>query len=450
MSETNAESRLGLATTRATQRIATVHAQARGRLLDLIHRLGRVINAVRPRDQEDRNIFWLHGDIAMQGIVAGGAAAYLSVFAVRLGASTLMVGLLTSLPALITAIMSIPAGRFVGRQARLVPVVVWSRASFRMAYLFIALVPWLLPGAAPAAIVVIWSLAAVGSAFAMVSFTAAMGEAVPPRRRASIISLRYAIHAVVTAITLPITGRILDSLPFPLGYQVVFFISFVAAMLSVWSYSRIRLPDQRVRPPAVSIEPVRARFRSAIASVRSQGGFLAYLGSSALFRLGINLPAALFSIYWVKHLGLSDSAIATVTMINSVCAVVGYFYWGNMAKRRGHGPVLVISALGLSLYPLITALSRSLAPLLLASVVGGWFSAGINLALFNVLLAVAPREGRSSYVAMDSVVSNSVAFLGPILGSYLTGLVGIQIALAGAAVVRLAGGLLFLVKRVRD
>ncbi|NPV08914.1 MAG: MFS transporter [Anaerolineae bacterium] len=405
---------------------------------------------MRPRTTEDRNLLLLYGDIALQGVVAGGAAAYLSVFIVRLGASPLLVGLLTSLPSLMVALLSLPAGRYVEGQRRLVPVVVKSRVLFRISYLLIALVPWVLPGLAAVAIVIIWALASAVSAVATVAFTAAMAEAVPTHRRAAVISLRYAIHAVVAAATLPVTGRILDSMPFPLGYQVVFLISFVAAMLSVWAYSKISLPDQRV---AVQL-PIRTRawqrLLAAPHSWAAHSRFMGYLASSAVFRIGLHLPAALFSIFWVNYLGLPDGSIALLSMVMNVSAVLGYFYWGRLAKRRGHGPVLVASGLGLATYPLLTAVSHSLPPILVAAAAGGWFSAGINLAFFNVLLAVAPEERRSSFLAVDSVVTHSIAFAGPLVGSLLTGLLGIREALLLSAAFRLAGGALFILKRVRD
>jgi MFS family permease len=87
---------------------------------------------------------------------------------------------------------------------------------------------------------------------------------------------------------------------------------------------------------------------------------------------------------------------------------------------------------------------------LVAAAAAGWFSAGINLAFFNVLLAVAPEDRRSSFVAMDALVANSIAFIGPLLGSVLTDLMGIRQALLLSGAFRLAGGVLFLVKRVRD
>ena len=406
---------------------------------------------LHPRSQTDRNSLLLHADIAFQGIVAGGAGAYLSVFAVRLGASAFLVGLLTALPALLTAAACIPAARYVARQKQLVPVVNRSRVAFRIVYLVIAIIPWLLPRYAAVAIVAVWSLVALPAAYANVSFAGVMAEAVPPERRAIAISTRYAIYSIVTAATLPITGRILETMPFPLNYQVVFALSFIAASLSIWVYAKIRIPDQVPARAEASVRhtPLQ-QVRQGLREVAGNPSFMAYLGAGTVYRLGLNMPAALFSIFWVKNLSLSDGNIALATTITNVFSVLGYFFWGYIAKRRGHAPVMVASTVGLGFYPLLTASAHSLTPILLASVLSGLFASGVNLAFFNVLLAVAPPDKRAAFVAWDSGTANIVAFIGPLLGTAATGMFGIRTALLISAVVRLVGGLMFLQLRIRE
>ena len=68
---------------------------------------------------QTHNIRLLYLEMALQGIVAAGATAYLSVFAVRLGASAFLVGLLNSLPALLLVLSAVPAGRYVAGQTNL-------------------------------------------------------------------------------------------------------------------------------------------------------------------------------------------------------------------------------------------------------------------------------------------------------------------------------------------
>ena len=413
-------------------------------------RLRRLTATLRPRTQEDGNILYLYVDIAFQGVVAGAGAAYLSVFAVRLGASTFLVGLLASVPALILTLLSLPAGRFVAKQPRLVPVIVRCGSAFNAAYLLVALASWLLPRYAPQAVVVIWALASVALAFSSVAFVAALGEAVPPSRRGNVISIRYAIHACVAAVTLQITGRVLTWVPFPLNYQVVFLASFLAGTGSIWIIRKMRLPEQRPPAPALAIGSTSQRWRAAFVALRLQAPFFRYLTSSSVFRLGMSLPNALYSVFWVKHLHLSDGTIALAIALNYGSNVFGYYLWNKVAKRKGRAWVLAASCLGVATYPLLTGLARSSLLILIVSVIGGLFGAGMTVSFMDVLLATAPAEQRSSYVALDSAVGNGTAFLGPLLGSLLANSLGIRIALFMGFAVRVLGVGLFAVSRVGD
>ena len=127
-----------------------------------------------------RNSRYLYLDMGWQGIILAGITTFQSVFLVRLGASPLLVGLLTSAPALVTIVLSILAAPFLERRRDLVRVVTLTRLGSRLCCLLIALVPALLVGDvarfAPGAIVAIWALSAAFSAVTTPAFTAVLGR----------------------------------------------------------------------------------------------------------------------------------------------------------------------------------------------------------------------------------------------------------------------------------
>ena len=91
---------------------------------------------------EDRNVLNFTIDTAIQGLMMGGISTYISVFVVRLGASSLTVSLLTSLPAILMALLSIPVGLWVGRQPDPIRLTNRGRILHRGAFLVIALLPF--------------------------------------------------------------------------------------------------------------------------------------------------------------------------------------------------------------------------------------------------------------------------------------------------------------------
>jgi hypothetical protein len=68
----------------------------------------------------------LYRDVAWYGFLSAVTTTFTSVFALRLGASNLLIGLLTSLPALLNILFQIPAARLIERQADRRRLILWS------------------------------------------------------------------------------------------------------------------------------------------------------------------------------------------------------------------------------------------------------------------------------------------------------------------------------------
>lgn len=99
--------------------------------------------------------------------------------------------------------------------------------------------------------------------------------------------------------------------------------------------------------------------------------------------------------------------------------------------------------LGSSLYPLLTALTGTVAPLVLFSAINGLFQAGIDLVFFDVLLNTVPSGRQARYVSMYQTTVFLATFLAPLLGTVLADHVGLGPALVLGTVLRLLGFGLF-------
>lgn len=406
---------------------------------------------LRPQTLEDRNILNFTIDTAWQGLMMGGISAFISVFVVRLGASSLWVSLLTSLPALITVLLSFPAGTYVDRHADPVRLTNVTRWFHRGGFLLIALLPFFVQRYLAEWVVVIWTLTAVPGALLNLSWTVVVAEIIPPRRRASVNGMRWSLLSLVIAISVALFGYLLENTPFPLGYQIVFVASFVGGMAGIYYFGKLVLPEKATAASA-PLQVRRAawpeRLREYGRDLRCAPLFVRYLLTTSVLRLALNLPTALYSIYWVRELGASDLWIGWRTTANGLALIVGYYLWGRVATRKGHFPVLIACTLGSGLYPALTAIVVAQAWLPIVALVGGLFSTGLDLAFFDTLLHICPPEKRSAYVALNTVLANLVIFAAPLLGSALSEWVGIRAVLWLASVVHIVSAILFAVFRV--
>jgi len=336
--------------------------------------------------------------MSAEGIGIGltlGVGTFLPVFLLRLGASDLLIGLLTAMPSLAGILLAMPVGEFLARQPHIVPWYSRARLSVLSCYVLTGLVPFFFTNHRPEAIILIWALAAIPQIFAGVSLTAMMGAVAGPRGRLALASQRWSIFGLVSALTILIAGQVLRRLGFPLNYQVVFISSVVGAIISYITSSRVQLPTSEV---TTTRQPIGQVLRQHLSVLRGSKRFLRFTAGQFVFRWGLLLPVPLFPIYWVRSVHASDAAISAIGTVQTVVTMAAYFLWTRASRRGKERRVLLVSSLGLSFYPLLTALTPRVEPLVLWAALAGFFNAGVSLVFFDVLLSTCPAERQTAYI----------------------------------------------------
>jgi MFS family permease len=371
------------------------------------------------RSIEDRNIRYFGADTALQGIMMGGIFTFISVFAVRLGASKLMVSLLSSLPSIVLMLFSLPAGQFVQQRRNLIRVTNWTRLFHRGSFVLVAVLPFFMREHLVEAILVVWSVKSIASAVLEASWTAVVAEVIPPARRASVNGTRWAVLSLVTAGAVAVFGYVLDRAPFPLNYQIVFLVSAAGGLAGMPFFARLQIPENppvaRIRQKGISI---RQQLRAYLQTL-NHPPFVRFELTTLVLRLGLNLPTALYTIYWIRRLDASDLWIGWQATAGKLALIGGYFLWGRVVSRRGHHLPLLVCTLGLGLYPALMGFVTDQVWLPAIAVVQGFFVTGIDLAFFDTLLAVCPAERRPSYIALNTMLSSMAIFIAPLAGSLL-------------------------------
>jgi hypothetical protein len=409
--------------------------------------VGRVVTwLAQARSTKLQNIRNVLIDGLGVGIVMG-VASFLSVFLVRLGASPFLVGLLTAMPALTGMVLAIPVGRFLERQPDIVPW--YSRARFWVftSYALTGLVPFVFSDNAALVIILIWAIATLPQTVVSVAFTVVMGGVAGATRRFLVMSSRWSLLGLANALMVAGVGFFLDRVHFPLNYQLAFLASFAGGLISLHFSSNIDLPQ---REPEAE-EPVRADavgWHGYLALVREYPAFGRLLASQFVFRFGLTMILPLLPLYWVRQLQASDAAIGLINTVQGSVLLVAYFLWVRLVNMRGQRFVLLVTSLGLTLYPFLTALTPSVQLLVLYAGLSGLFMAGTDLILFDVLLATCPEERQATFVGMHQTVQNGAMFLGPLTGTWMAGSIGIVPALLVAAGVRLIAFMLFYLLKV--
>jgi hypothetical protein len=379
------------------------------------------------------------------GLVTG-VATFLSVFLIRLEASNLQVGLLTSMPAVTGALLSIAIGDFIQRRRNIILWYARSRLWVLSSYALTGLVPFLAGTNSTAVllIIAIWALATLPQTMVNVTFTLVMSAVAGPDKRLALMSRRWATLGIVNSLSVAVVGWVLDRMPVPINYQVVFIGSFIGGLISYYFSTSIVLPEGS-HVPATERRPWFAAYRGMGELLRSQPAFSRFVAAQFVYRCGIAMAIPLLPLYWVREAQASDASIGLINTVGSGVLLIAYALWSAVSRKRGGRWVLLVCGAGLSIYPMLVALSTEVWQLVLYAGLAGTFVAGADLVLFDLLVATVGPENRGQSVGLYHTTTYIATFVAPLLATAAADWVGIIPMLLVAAMLRAAGTGMFAV-----
>ena len=389
-------------------------------------------------DIEKRNERSLVLEIVFFGVLSGIVGSFLSVFALRLGASSQDIGLLSALPALVTMVWMIPASALLERYRDILRPALSFGFLQRLQYVLFGLVVLLPAMLQVPALLTIVALGALFAATGSVAFTVMFGLVVPESRRAHLVSRRNLLAGLTAAAAAIIGGKMLEQIPFPWNYSFLFLIGFAFSMVSLFFVSRIVAPP--VDHPAGSTRSP-LQIRQAISTVRHYPRFTRFTAATFVANIGMYLPIPLYSIYWVKTLNMGEWWIGLITTVGWVIPLFTYPLWARAAGRFGNRAMLTIGCIGLALFPWATALAPSQEFLLIPAILGGIFNPPWSLGLFNGLFEVIPPTQQPTFISFSTAVTSLAAFAAPMFSTIvLVPLISLSPALLVGAAMRAIGG----------
>ena len=386
--------------------------------------------------------------MAWFGILTGSAINFLNIYAARLGATGIQIGLLGAMPAIVSLFLSLPAGNWLQKR----PVgkaVFWTAVLSRLGYFLWIPLPWLFGNQGQ-----IWALTVITLVMGIpmcglsVGFNALFAAAVPVEWRASVVGIRNVVQSITFIASSLGTGYLLDHLPFPTGYQVIFVIGSLSAAMSTFHLYFIRphiTPIVSANPDQGSVlapKQVRNRFFT-LGSLRLDIWRTPYRKILLVlfgFHLSQYIVFPLFSLYTVNVIHLTDANIGLGTALFYLTVLLGSTQLSRLEHKVGHHKLTGWGVVGMCIYPLAMSISHSPLHYYLLSITGGFAWAMVAGAYANYLLENIPDNDRPSHLAWYNIILNGAVLLGSLAGPLLAGFIGIGVALFAFGLMRLLAG----------
>jgi predicted MFS family arabinose efflux permease len=291
-------------------------------------------------------------------------------------------------------------------------------------------------------ILVIWALATLPQTMVAVGFSVVMNAVSGPEGRYELMSRRWSILGMTTAIAVAIAGQVLDRIGFHLNYQVVFIGLSLGGLISYYFSSRIQIPDADPVPES-SQGSVKSSLRGYYKLISQEPAFVSFTLKRFVYLFGITLATPLFPLYFVRELNATDAWIGFLYTAQTAVLVIGYFFWTRLSRKRGSRFVLLATTFSVALYPGLVALTYNQTLIFILAAVSGIFQAGIDLVFFDELMKTIPPRYSPTFVSLAQSITYLAAILAPLVGTYLSVHIGISAALLFSTVVRFIGFLLF-------
>ncbi len=358
----------------------------------------------------------------VMGSLAGGA--FLTGFALYLGASDFQIGLLSSLPPLVSMIQLATHWllRKTGERKKLT---VWTMGLSRSLWLVIALLPvfFFTHRLELQFRIVLWIivLSTALNSIGLISWWSWMSDLVPRDILGQYFSKRNLWTGIVGMLVfyagtagLDFYKRHVPVKDYGYGFTGLFLIAVVFGLYSIRLLSRI--PELGKITHSQKIPA----FHELVQPLKDKNFRLFMFERSAWF-FSVCIAAPYFNVYLLKHLKVSWSYIGLLNIIATVASLYCLKLWGRIVDQFGCKPLMNVSCMAKTLFPLVWIIvtPSNYWWILIFTHLLCSFDSAINLTSSNLLLKLSPRGNNVAYLAIDTACINLACAVSPLLGGWL-------------------------------
>jgi MFS family permease len=378
-------------------------------------------NTTPMQERAMRNLWW-DGFFAESSEVIW--LQYFALYALALGASTGLIGVLAATSGLLAALSMWPGAMLAEKTRQHKFIVLLTGGSMaRLVFLLLAAIPWIATGNLALGLVALGAaLKGFFSSVAMPAWSAFVAEFVPARLRGRYFASRDFARQLASLGMVPLVGLLIYKIGGLEGWQVAWLLAFVAGMMS--SAFFVRIP--RNATTAGQRSDGQPRQADGKASALRDPNFLWFAGALGLFHLFVMLAGPFFSVYLVEKLGASTLWVGLTLAATPIGAMIAQPMIGRLNDRLGAKWLLVASGLTIPVLPWLWIFATEPWHILFVNVLGGALWAGGLLGTFNLMLAIAPPHKRPSYAGLQQAAVFVASFLGPLAGGFLIGALGFK------------------------
>lgn len=306
---------------------------------------------------------------------------FLPPYLAALGATGVTVGAFGTVKLILDAVYQYPGGVLADRLGRRRALLLFVALAI-VGYLVLAIPRWATAFAA-LFFLMAWTSLALPATFAVI------GDSLPSERRPLGFVVQSVIKRVPIVLAPPLGGWLIDRLGVVPGVRAGLLpsVGFALATLYVVRRFYVEAPVRRPAAPTGLVARLRA-FDPLLARL---------LFSDCVVRFGEEMARLFIVLYALEVVGVTAGAFGLLVALQMATAILSYAPLALFSRRVGRRPFVVLTFVFFALFPLAVALSRNVAALAIAFVVGGLREIG-EPARKALIVDLAPEEERGASV----------------------------------------------------
>lgn len=206
------------------------------------------------------------------------------------------------------------------------------------------------------------------------------------------------------------------------GYVCMFVTGGCIGMLGVYLMSRAPEPTTSMGNENI--------FTLFVKPLKDKN-FKSLLAFHSAYSFALNLALPFFVVFMMKAIGLSLVQIIVLGLLAKLSSILSIRFWGICSDRYSNktiirvcAPVFITCILAWSFTAMGSSPAVSIVLLAIIHIVSGASAAGIDLAINNIALKLAPKEEAISYICarniMVSIFSASAPIIGGLMGDFFS------------------------------
>ncbi|MBN1176005.1 MFS transporter [Candidatus Woesearchaeota archaeon] len=351
-------------------------------------------------------------------LMLGFGEQYVVPFALRLGASSGQIGLLSSIPSFLGSLFQLLSAKITDKYENRKRIVLTFVLLQALTFIPLFILPVITKN--------FWVLAIIFTIYlsfgniAAPAWSSWLGDVIPMNERSKYFSLRNRITIIFLFSSVLISGLILNFLEDNIwvGFGILFLMAFIGRFISFILFFKHKEPTYQSEIFSNN------GFKDFVLELRKNAfGRFVIFRSSLSFAVMIASP--FFAVLMLKVFNFTYLQFSVIVLAPMIIKALTMTYWGRLSHHFGNKNILRVTAILIGIIPINWLIATLLfknntlfIAILIIEMTSGFSWAGMELTTFNYMLDASSPKRRVKLFAYYNVIFNFLILLGGLIGSF--------------------------------